>query len=184
MIDADTPALANAVLDQLTVPTLCVQSRRGVHIWLIVDAPVPTMHLLGLDVIGNGLAICPGSVHPSGHVYRAFGADMPTRVATLADALPEIAALICWPAASAPHPVTPAQQTPSPARGQVRVAHVETLISTRLGAKPSSADGRYWMARCPWHDDRHPSLSIDIVTQRVRCFACGRTGTIADALRG
>lgn len=182
VIDADTPALAAALLDQLQLPTLCVQSRRGMHLWFIVDAPLPTIHLPGLDIIGNGLAILPGSVHPSGHVYRAFGADTPARIATLVDALPALAEQIVWPRATLPAPAPAAPSAPASCR-VVRVAHVELLISTRLGAKPSSADGRYWMARCPWHNDAHPSLSIDIITQRVRCFACGHTGTIADALR-
>jgi hypothetical protein len=185
VVDADTPVLAAALLDQLQMPTMCVQSRRGVHVWLIADSPVPTIHLPGLDVIGNGLAICPGSVHPSGHIYRAFGADTPARISTLADALPELAAQIVWPR-TAPAPPRPASPSASatPSGATVRVQHVEMLISTRLNARPSSADGRYWMACCPWHDDRHPSLSIDIVTQRVRCFACGRTGMIAEAVRG
>lgn len=186
VIDADSEILAGALLDQLCVATLCVQSRRGVHVWLILDQPLPTIHLPGLDIIGNGLAICPGSVHPSGHIYRAFGNDEPARIATLVDALPALAEQIVWPAPRAmPIPARqPASPAPATRMGRVRIAHVEQTIALRLGAKPSSADGRYWMARCPWHNDAHPSLSIDIITQRVRCFACGRTGMIAEAVRG
>ncbi len=116
---------------------------------------------------------------------RAFGGPAPARVTTLADALPLLAEQIALPRTAPSSPAPSAAPPPAASSGRaVRVAHVELLISTRLGAKPSSADGRYWMARCPWHDDRHPSLSIDIVTQRCRCFACGRTGMIAEAVRG
>lgn len=187
VVDADSVLLAGALLDQLAAPTLCVQSRRGVHIWLIVDRPVPTLHLPGLDVIGNGIAILPGSIHPSGHVYRALSNDLPARVATLADALPGLAAAIQWPSPRSASRWPAQPPAASPAGGPpsaIRLLHVEQLIAQRLHAQPSSADGRYWMACCPWHDDQHSSLSIDIVTQRCRCFACGRTGSIAEAIRG
>src|SRR5690242_8160979 len=34
--------------------------------------------------------------------------------------------------------------------------------------------------RCPFHDDRRPSLSIYTETQRYYCFGCGAAGDVLD----
>jgi len=34
--------------------------------------------------------------------------------------------------------------------------------------------GREFLARCPWHDDRRPSLTVSPARNRVHCFVCGR----------
>jgi DNA primase len=34
--------------------------------------------------------------------------------------------------------------------------------------------GRDFVARCPWHDDRHPSLTVSPSRNRVHCFVCGK----------
>jgi DNA primase len=34
--------------------------------------------------------------------------------------------------------------------------------------------GRDFVARCPWHDDRHPSLTVSPTRNRVHCFVCGK----------
>ena len=30
--------------------------------------------------------------------------------------------------------------------------------------------------RCPFHDDRHPSLTFNLRTNRFKCYACGASG--------
>ena len=47
----------------------------------------------------------------------------------------------------------------------------------------ASQRGRYWLGRCPFHDDRDPRsrrFSVDTQTLGWRCFSCGRKG---DAIR-
>ncbi len=39
---------------------------------------------------------------------------------------------------------------------------------------------RFGKALCPWHSDRHPSLSFDKRTGRCKCFACGAGGDAVD----
>lgn len=39
---------------------------------------------------------------------------------------------------------------------------------------------RFGKARCPWHADRHPSLSFDKRTGRCKCFSCGAGGDSID----
>ena len=34
--------------------------------------------------------------------------------------------------------------------------------------------------RCPFHDDRHPSLSFDIRRNRYRCYVCDAHGGVID----
>ncbi|WP_187007172.1 DNA primase [Synechococcus sp. WH 8101] len=34
--------------------------------------------------------------------------------------------------------------------------------------------GREFLARCPWHDDRRPSLTVSPKRNRVHCFVCGK----------
>ena len=34
--------------------------------------------------------------------------------------------------------------------------------------------GREYLARCPWHDDRRPSLTVSPQRNRVHCFVCSR----------
>ena len=40
--------------------------------------------------------------------------------------------------------------------------------------------GENYLARCPFHNDRNPSLSIDTRTNLFKCFGCGAAG---DAVR-
>lgn len=40
--------------------------------------------------------------------------------------------------------------------------------------------GQRYKGLCPFHDDRHPSLSVTPETQRWKCFGCGRGGDIID----
>ena len=41
-------------------------------------------------------------------------------------------------------------------------------------------DGRGKMARCIWHEDKHPSLSFDRRTGRCRCCVCHNGGSAID----
>jgi DNA primase len=54
----------------------------------------------------------------------------------------------------------------------------ETILS-RYGLKPNGF-GEERMIRCPFHDDRTPSCSVNLGKKLFHCFACGETGTILD----
>lgn len=38
--------------------------------------------------------------------------------------------------------------------------------------------GRRWMGLCPFHGDRHPSLSVDEEKGSFVCYACGERGDV------
>ena len=43
--------------------------------------------------------------------------------------------------------------------------------------------GRSYMARCPWHEDSTPSLSIDRDKGLYNCFGCGESGDVFDLVK-
>lgn len=43
---------------------------------------------------------------------------------------------------------------------------------------PLRRQGRTYKGLCPFHDDHHPSLDVDPVRQRFRCWACGKYGDV------
>ncbi len=47
-------------------------------------------------------------------------------------------------------------------------------ITDLFGPAELKKVGREFVARCPWHDDRHPSLSVSPTRNRVHCFVCGK----------
>ena len=47
--------------------------------------------------------------------------------------------------------------------------------------------GKSWTGRCPWHDDKSPSLSVDRDKGLYNCFGCGEAGdvvTLVEKLKG
>ena len=47
-------------------------------------------------------------------------------------------------------------------------------ITDLFGPSELKKVGREFVARCPWHHDRHPSLSVSPSRNRVHCFVCGK----------
>jgi len=47
---------------------------------------------------------------------------------------------------------------------------------------PLKRSGREWVACCPFHEDRHPSLSINEEEGVFYCFGCGVSGDVFDFL--
>jgi len=43
--------------------------------------------------------------------------------------------------------------------------------------------GKEWKARCPFHPDSRPSLSVNPITGRWRCFGCGRAGHVIEFIK-
>ena len=55
---------------------------------------------------------------------------------------------------------------------------VKQSVTTRQAALVYGISvGRNGMARCPFHDDRHPSMKVD---RRFHCFACQADGDVID----
>jgi DNA primase len=47
-------------------------------------------------------------------------------------------------------------------------------ITDLFGPAELKKSGREFVARCPWHDDRRPSLTVSPTRNRVHCFVCDK----------
>ncbi|WP_010316418.1 DNA primase [Synechococcus sp. CB0205] len=47
-------------------------------------------------------------------------------------------------------------------------------VTDLFGPTELQKSGREFVTRCPWHDDRRPSLSVSPTRNRVHCFVCGK----------
>lgn len=52
---------------------------------------------------------------------------------------------------------------------------IESVAISLLG-EPAAKQGRRLLWHCPWHDDRHPSLSVDLDRMTWKCWPCGIGG--------
>lgn len=164
-----------------------VQTARGVHVYLFVDEPTPTMKASTIDIkAAGGYVLAPPSIHPSGRSYRVLSDGPILRVGTLAAVLPPALLALA-------QPVNP----PRPERGTIQadpwLAAMSPLppsdgaIAERLAGydirslfPDAHQRGGRWVARCPLHDDRHPSVTIDADGRRARCWAGCLWGDYAD----
>src|SRR5574344_2880165 len=55
----------------------------------------------------------------------------------------------------------------------LKAADIVTIISSYI---PVAKKGRSYVALCPFHDDKHPSLNISSEKQIFKCFSCGTGG--------
>ena len=57
-------------------------------------------------------------------------------------------------------------------------ARIKQTVTTRQAAERYGLSvNRSGMARCPFHDDHHPSMKVD---DRFYCFGCGTSGDVID----
>lgn len=57
-----------------------------------------------------------------------------------------------------------------------RAANLADLVGRYSDRVIRSGSG--WMARCPFHDDKNPSMSLDVERGLYNCFGCGEKGNI------
>jgi hypothetical protein len=178
-----------------------VRTGRGVHVYLLCAAPPASGDLVidgarAGEVKGAGqCAMLAPSVHPSGAVYTAVDERAPIpHVGSIADVVPEGAVIFPRPAAAAPEsgagPALPAVRCVAPASALWPESPVEaikrrlSLLDLFPDATPSGGGGRWYMTRCPLHDDATPSLRLDLHAGIAACFAgcLGRRGADVVAL--
>lgn len=57
-----------------------------------------------------------------------------------------------------------------------KILHEADIVSTISAYIPVINKGRGYVAVCPFHDDKHPSMSISKDKQIFKCFACNTSG--------
>jgi len=163
------------------IVTYTVKTSRGAHVYLHVMEPVTNSHTPLLDVKANGYVLIPPSIHPSGHVYSVLTDAPILTVFTLSEVIPDIFLSATPP----PMPTRAILSTQLPetdpwasAENQVptslddikRTHKIQDYFPT---AERTSRDGRWLKARCPFHEDAHPSFWIDTEHQLCGCHVCG-----------
>jgi hypothetical protein len=170
--------------------TYQVVTSRGVHVYVYSHDRVNGKFPGGDVQQGEHYVLGAGSIHPSGAIYRAIDADAPI--------LPvdDLAAVFPGVTRSADNPVTPPSilgrgipvsrpsiggdawaalndpRSPQELIDTARCVPLADILGLDVRESGQNAAGhKMGMARCPMHDDRAPSLSVDLTTNRAHCFA-------------
>ena len=162
--------------------TLTVQTSRGYHVYVTTSQPAQNAKLPAIDIkASGGYVLTPPSVHPSGVQYKIVSGDLPVRIDALSDILPPellaqyteqpktiITPRITLPAgddpwAQAERPFEPSDNLIQRIKNHYRIESFFPDIHYRGGG--------WAMARCPFHDDKNPSLWLNTEQQICGCFA-------------
>lgn len=60
----------------------------------------------------------------------------------------------------------------------ISVARLEDVVQRYLPLRRNGSSGKALVGLCPFHDDRHPSLYVNVKEQYYKCFACGEGGDL------
>ena len=58
------------------------------------------------------------------------------------------------------------------------MVRIEDVVQIYLPLKRNGYSGKTLIGLCPFHDDRHPSLHVNMKEQYYKCFACGEAGDL------
>lgn len=160
--------------------TYMVKTRRGVHVYVHTEQPAKNYHGAILDIKAErGYVLIPPSVHPSGFEYQVLLNVPVLQVERLEDVLPgyfmpapevvesgiRIQCAVCddpWEMADNAGEVDSVQE--------IRARH--SILSLLPDAKSSDRAGRWYVANCPFHDDKTPSFWIDTRRGLCGCRKC------------
>lgn len=164
--------------------TYMVKTQRGVHAYFHTELPAKNYHNDLLDVKAErGYVLIPPSVHPSGYEYTVLSDSPILRVKCLEDVLP--AYFMPEPEKSVNFGLTgeirvversddPWEQAENelPSWDIQEIKSRVSILDLLPNAVPSSRDGRWYVALCPFHDDRNPSFWIDTERGICECRTC------------
>lgn len=146
-------------------------SGRGVHLFYQVDNP-QTARFIECEALGLGhLCLVVPSVHPSGVVYRPLTKDiLQVQTEKLFSLLSKPTAVINQAAMAL------ASKRAFPPGGslidQIKASFdLLTFAQSLTQLRPSGGGGRWWIGKCPLHDDENPSMWVDTVRGVWRCYS-------------
>ncbi len=162
----------------MQVQTYTVATARGLHAYFIItEEPAETVRFEGGDLKGSGYVLGAGSVHPSGAVYTVLNDAPILNIRSIREVMPDLPE----PVKREPRP-TPILSNPEPqdawTSAEFRRPNLIETIKARFSildflhaAEKTDQTGRWWIARCPLHDDHNPSLWVDLERGLCGCFA-------------
>jgi hypothetical protein len=175
---ARKPGINRTVLTALKVST-----SRGVHVYVTTELPAQNAKLPGIDIKArNGYVLGASSIHPSGTPYSVLEGRFPAAVGALSDVLPadmmaantEYADVVntaslpvvtrsgdAWDAAEAVF---------NPGEDLIRQIKRRYTIDQFLTLDVRKSP-RWFVTRCPFHDDKNPSFWVDLSRGLCGCFA-------------
>jgi len=172
--------LASKILSE----AFTVMTARGVHIYLRLASAIKNHKVGKIDIKTSGYVLGPGSIHPSGAEYRAMREEVHLPlIMTLSDILP---AALLSEHTELPENVTVPVKRQTAATNPWDVvndppAASSTLIQSIRGKwriedffvdkVRTSSDARWYLTRCPLHEDKEPSFWVDTEHQLCGCFA-------------
>jgi hypothetical protein len=161
-----------------------VQTARGMHVYIRLPFSVHTTKLPGIDIKGSGYVLVPPSLHPSGVAYQERNPSAPIiMIEALSDILPaelltintEYTGGVVNPVpfqANSEDPWQSAEQVLDPKKDLVNQVRARYQIEQFFPqAVHSGGNGRWMMAKCPFHDDHDPSFWIDVSRQICGCYS-------------
>lgn len=161
--------------------TFMVKTRRGVHVYLKTHEPAKNHHNSLLDVKAErGYVLAPPSVHPSGYQYSILSNKTILQVQKLSDVLPDF---------YIPEPETsnqyyegannyqrysdPFDEADNAQNYNLRAIKERfSMLDFLKGVRKSDRSGRWFIAYCPFHDDKNPSFWVDVQRKVGGCRKC------------
>lgn len=170
-----------------------VKTCRGVHVYVSTVEPAVNEKRIkkagGIDIQAQRkYVVGPMSVHPSGHVYEPmndsfifpviFGIEtiLPLDLFPAIVAEPEAGTMEpvrMAPIATEYDPFAAASRSITDMDFITRIKSVVRIEELFPDRECTSTDGRWYSARCPFHDDQRPSFWIDARRQLCGCQVCG-----------
>ena len=177
---AKSHPIASSVLSK----AFSVMTARGVHVYMRLASTIKNHKVGKIDIKTAGYVLGPGSIHPSGAEYRAMRETvyLPL-IMTLSDVLP--AALITQHT-ELPENVTlpglkreqatdtwqvvndPPQSSSTLIQSIRQRFRIEDFFVDKVR---TSSNARWFLTRCPLHEDKEPSFWLDVEHQLCGCFA-------------
>lgn len=166
--------------------TFTVATARGLHAYFITDEPAETTHFDGGDIKGSGYVLAAGSTHPSGAVYTVLTDAPILNIRSIREVMPDLPEPV--KREPRPHPImSKPEPTDAWQSAEWQRPNLIETIKARFSvldflpdARKTDPAGRWWIARCPLHDDHNPSLWIDLRRGLCGCYAGCNGGKAMD----
>jgi hypothetical protein len=183
VLDFDRPLHYYQWRDGRKVNTYTVRTGRGFHVYYrLEDPPKGTCSMKGGEVKASGYVVAPPSTHPSGSRYREVGSSRAVLSAVNLDALgidaefQENPNLPTW---REPRVELDRRLRDRKAKGSLSdrikaVLPITRVLSQYTELRPSG--NGWYVCRCPFHDDRNPSMWVNPASGYCRCFKPGCRG--------
>jgi hypothetical protein len=157
--------------------TYTVATARGLHAYFFTDEPAPTVHFDGGDLKASGYVLGAGSVHPSGWVYQVLTDAPILNIRSIREVLPDLPEPQPQPQVthtilSNPKPLDVWESVNCQQPNLIEtIKRRFSILDFLPDARKTDPKGRWYIARCPLHDDHNPSMWVDIERGLCGCYA-------------